>query len=55
MFIVSYGIAHLFMGVYSIAMDTVLACFIVDEMNQEAAGGKKALHAPEELYDLLPQ
>ena len=54
MFIVSYGIATLFMSIYSIAMDTILACFIIDEMNQEATGGKRALHAPEELYDLMP-
>lgn len=42
------------MEVYNVAVDTILACFIVDEMNQEASGGKKALHAPEELYDLMP-
>ena len=46
-FIISYFIAVLFMGIYTIAMDTILACFIIDETNQEASGGKKALHAPE--------
>ena len=39
------------MGIYSIAMDTILACFIADESNQS---GKRALHAPEELYELMP-
>lgn len=42
------------MGVYSIAVDTILACFIVDEMNQNAKGGKAALYGPSELNDLLP-
>lgn len=42
------------MAVYSLAIDTILACFIVDEMNQKANGGKKALNGPEELYELLP-
>jgi hypothetical protein len=35
------------------AIDTILACFIVDEMNQKARGGK-ALYGPSELNDLLP-
>ena len=55
MFIIAYVIGALFMIVYNIAIDTILACFIIDEMNQQASGGKKALHAPEELYDLMPQ
>lgn len=54
-FVISYCIASLFMSIYSVAMDTILACFIVDEINQEASGGKKALHGPDELYELLPQ
>ena len=51
MFIIGYAIGTLFIAIYGLAIDTILACFIVDEMNQ--AGGK-ALHAPEELYVLLP-
>ena len=50
MLIISYAVASLFMAIYSIAMDTILACFIVDEMNQESSGGKRAIYAPEELY-----
>ena len=46
MFIIAYLVASLFIGVYSLAIDTILACFIVDEMNQAASGGKKALHGP---------
>jgi len=30
MFIIAFAIGILFMGVYSIAMDTILQCFIVD-------------------------
>jgi hypothetical protein len=41
------------MAVYSIAMDTLLACFIVDETNQKAKGGKAPLYAPEELAELI--
>ncbi len=42
------------MTVYSLAVDTILACFIVDEMNQSAKGGKAALYGPSELHELLP-
>ncbi len=48
-FIISYAVGLLFMSVYSIAMDTILQCFIVDEINQKAKGEKTALYAPEEL------
>ncbi len=41
------------MSVYSIAMDTILQCFIVDEANQKCKGGKTALYAPEELQALI--
>ena len=41
------------MSVYSVAMDTLLACFIVDELNQKAKGGKAAVYAPEELAGLM--
>lgn len=43
------------MAIYSLAVDTILACFIVDEMNQAAKGGKAALYGPSELNALLPQ
>jgi hypothetical protein len=36
-----------FMAVYSVAMDTLLACFIVDEINQKAKGAGKPLYTPE--------
>lgn len=45
--IISYAVSTLFMAVYSIAMDTLLACFIIDETNQKAKGGKAPLYAPE--------
>lgn len=45
-FIISFTIASLFMGIYSLAIDTLLACFIVDETNQKSNGGKRALHGP---------
>jgi hypothetical protein len=45
-FLISFGIGALFIYIYSIAIDTILACFIVDEMNQSAKGGKAALYGP---------
>ncbi len=53
MFIIAYAISTLFMAVYSISMDTLLACFIIDETNQKAKGGKAPLYAPEELAELI--
>lgn len=38
------------MSVYSVAMDALLQCFIVDEMNSK---GKKAKWAPADLADLM--
>ena len=43
----------LFMSVYTIAMDTLLQCFIVDETNQKAKGKGKPQWAPEDLADLM--
>lgn len=54
-FIVSFAIGALFIFIYSIAIDTILVCFIVDEMNQSAKGGKAALYGPSELNELLPE
>lgn len=51
-FVYSYAIAVVFMTVYELGMDSLLMCFIVDETNQKAKGGK-ALHAPEELAELM--
>ena len=51
--IASFIIGTIFMAVYSVAMDTLLACFIVDEMNQKAKGGKAPIYAPEELAELM--
>jgi hypothetical protein len=52
-FIMSYAVGMLFMSVYSLAMDTLLACFIVDETNQKAKGGKAPQFAPPELAALI--
>ena len=41
------------MSVYTIAMDTLLQCFIVDETNQKAKGKGKPQWAPEDLADLM--
>ena len=43
----------LFMSVYTIAMDTLLQCFIVDETNAKAKGKGKPQWAPEDLADLM--
>ncbi len=42
-----------FMSVYSLAMDSLLACFIVDETNQKDSGKNYAMYAPEELQKLM--
>ena len=41
------------MSVYTIAMDTLLQCFIVDETNQKAKGKGKPQWAPADLADLM--
>lgn len=43
---IAYAVSTLFIAVYSVAMDTLLACFIVDETNQQSKGGKAPLYAP---------
>jgi len=40
-FIVSYAIAVIFMVIYSVAMETIFACFIIDETTN-----KRAIYAP---------
>ena len=49
----SYIVSVFFMSVYSLAMDALLQCFIVDETNQKGKGGKAALYAPEDLAELI--
>lgn len=51
--ILGYVVAMLFMSIYTVAMDTLLVCFIVDENNQKAKGKKTAVHAPADLADLM--
>lgn len=38
------------MTIYSFVVDTILTCFIVDEMNQIVKGSKTAIYGPSELY-----
>ena len=52
-FVYSYAVGVVFMIVYSLAMDTLLVCFIVDETNQKAKGGKGVIRAPDELKELI--
>lgn len=52
-FIMAYAVGTVFMVVYSLAMDTLLACFIVDETNSKAKGGKAPQYAPEDLAALM--
>ncbi len=42
-----------FMSIYSLAMDSLLACFIVNEMNQKATVKNYAMYASEELQKLM--
>lgn len=48
-FTMSFAVGMLFMSVYSLAMDTLLACFVVDETNAKAKGDKAPKFAPPEL------
>jgi hypothetical protein len=52
-FILGYVISTLFMAVYTVAMDTLLVCFIVDENNNKGKGKKGAIHAPQDLANLM--
>jgi hypothetical protein len=40
----SFAIAHIFMSVFDMAVDTLLVCFLIDEQ-----ANNKALHASPEL------
>lgn len=50
---IGYVVALLFMSVYSIAMDTLLQCFIVDETNQKGKGKGAPVYAPADLAELM--
>jgi len=43
----------IFMSVYTVAMDTLLQCFIVDETNQKGKGKGAAVYAPSDLAELM--
>ena len=47
---IGWIIGLLFMSVYSVAMDALLQCFLVDEAN---AHGKKPKYAPDDLVDVM--
>ena len=47
-FIIGFTIAVIFMGVFSVSMETLLACFIFDEQ-----GNDKMKYGPAELVDLM--
>jgi hypothetical protein len=49
-FIVAYAISCVFMTIYSLSMETILACFIIDE-----SSNKRAKFAPPELVELMDQ
>jgi hypothetical protein len=49
----AFLVGMLFMAVYSIAMDTLLQCFIVDETNSKGKGSKAAQFAPQDLADCM--
>jgi hypothetical protein len=51
--LIGFLIAKLFMTVFSMAIDTILVCFITDEEIQNAKGGGTAKHTPEPLRDFL--
>ena len=51
LFIIAYSIGVLFMSVYSVTMDALLQCFLVDEVNSKGRGRPK--YAPEELADVM--
>lgn len=47
-FITTYAIALIFMSIFEISVDTLLACFLIDERSNN-----KAVYAPEGLADLM--
>lgn len=44
----SFAIAVIFMSIFDVAVDTLLACFLIDEQSHS-----KAIYAPPELADLM--
>jgi len=51
-FVTSYAIAAVFLSIYGLAADTILACFIVDEQLQKK-NNKSAIHCPPSLEKFL--
>lgn len=49
--ILAYGIAAIFMSVFSFASDTILQCLLVDE--EMGLDGKPALNRPPILNDFI--
>jgi hypothetical protein len=49
MILEGYIVGVIFMGIYGMAQDTFLHCFLCDE----DTNGKTAKHAPEELKDFF--
>jgi len=52
MFLFSYTVASLFLNVYGMAADTILACFVLDEELQKKRNAPP-LHCPSALKSLL--
>lgn len=46
--ITSYAVALIFMSVFEVSVDTLLACFLIDERSNV-----KAVYAPENLVELM--
>jgi len=53
MFIIGWLVAKLFMGVFSLAVDATLQCFVADEELHKAGGGGGAQFTPEELKPFI--
>jgi len=51
-FVCAYAIAAVFLSIYGLAADTILACFVVDETLQKK-NNKGALHCPPSLEKFL--
>lgn len=52
-FLLAYVISSVFMSVYSMACDTVLHCFLLDEEIMRSYGGREPEHIPSTLKEFL--
>lgn len=52
---IAYLIGAFFMSVYSIAGDTILQCFCIDEEVHKTHKGSEAQYCPESLKNFLDQ